>query len=163
MSFLDNIVNTVAKSTTGSSGFDLGALAQLATNTGANQSTMTSALSVVGNYLAKSLKAKKAEGENPEELMKQYSGNQPNPQAVDSIFSAGQKKELGEKLESQGVLSSNVSQVLAALVPIGLQFLQSMNKEGSGNTMLKSFLDSDGDGDLDLADAMNIAGKFMRS
>ena len=163
MSLLENIVGAVSKSaSSGAGGFDLSALAGLASQTGASQSTLTSALSLVGSYLAKSLKDKKAEGEDPEALMEKFSGSEPSESAVNSIFSNDQKAELSGKLEEKGILSGNVGQVLAALVPIGLQVLKSMNQEGSGSDMLKGFLDADGDGDLDLSDAMSIASKFMK-
>jgi hypothetical protein len=54
--------------------------------------------------------------------------------------------------------------MLPILVPLVLKFLQSgnntQNPQGS-NPVLNTFLDADGDGDVDIADAMQMAGRYM--
>ena len=51
------------------------------------------------------------------------------------------------------------------LVPLVLQFLQSgtnsQNPQSGGNSVLNSFLDADGDGDVDISDAMGMASRFL--
>jgi hypothetical protein len=42
-------------------------------------------------------------------------------------------------------------------VPLILSFLQS-----SGNPFLNKFLDIDGDGDVDIADLLKLASRFLR-
>jgi hypothetical protein len=53
---------------------------------------------------------------------------------------------------------------LPLLIPVVLKFLQQGNTKQTGagrNSVLSTFLDSDGDGDTDIGDAMSIAGRFL--
>ena len=52
---------------------------------------------------------------------------------------------------------STIQQLLPSLVPLILSFLQS-----GGNPLLNQFLDTDGDGDVDIADAIKLASRFLR-
>jgi hypothetical protein len=50
-----------------------------------------------------------------------------------------------------------IQELLPSLVPLILSFLQS-----SGNPFLNKFLDIDGDGDVDIADLLKLASRFLR-
>jgi hypothetical protein len=54
--------------------------------------------------------------------------------------------------------------MLPILVPLVLKFLQTgnnaQNPQGS-NPVLNTFLDADNDGDVDIADAMRMAGRYF--
>jgi hypothetical protein len=54
---------------------------------------------------------------------------------------------------------------LPTLVPLALNFLKTgnsaQNPGNSSNSVLNSFLDADGDGDVDLGDALQMAGKYL--
>jgi hypothetical protein len=54
--------------------------------------------------------------------------------------------------------------MLPTLVPLLLNFLKTgapIQDQAGANPVLNSFLDSDGDGDVDIADAMRMAGGFL--
>jgi hypothetical protein len=52
---------------------------------------------------------------------------------------------------------NTIQQLLPTLVPLILSFLQS-----GGNPLLNKFLDADGNGDVDIMDAIKLASKFLR-
>ena len=56
--------------------------------------------------------------------------------------------------------------MLPTLIPLVLKFLQSGATQSAGqgsvdNTVLNRFLDSDGDGDVDISDALSLAKGFL--
>lgn len=55
--------------------------------------------------------------------------------------------------------------MLPLLVPVVLNLLKMgqdpQNPQGESNSVLNSFLDTDGDGDVDLADLMKLGGGFL--
>ena len=54
--------------------------------------------------------------------------------------------------------------MLPTVLPLVLNMLQTGNDTDnpeSGNSVLTSFLDADGDGDVDIADAMKMASRFL--
>ena len=59
-----------------------------------------------------------------------------------------------------------VLQLLPLAVPLVLNFLQSganaQNPQAGGNSVLNSFLDADSDGDVDIADAIQMASRYMQ-
>lgn len=146
----------------------LGTVAQLSSQTGADPATMQSAVSIVGNYVRSALQQKQANAgfEEAQSIVNQFSGTQPNRQAVNSLFSPSQIEGMVEVVEQRtGLNASLVKQMLPILVPVVLNFLQSgshnQNPQGS-NPVLNAFLDADQDGDLDIADAMQLAGRYLR-
>jgi hypothetical protein len=58
-----------------------------------------------------------------------------------------------------------INNILPQLVPLVLNFLNAgsntQNPTEAGNPVLSSFLDADGDGDVDIADAMGMMGRFL--
>ncbi len=54
--------------------------------------------------------------------------------------------------------------MLPILVPLVLNFLKTGNDKRNiqgNNPVVSSFLDSDGDGDVDLKDAINMASRYL--
>jgi hypothetical protein len=54
--------------------------------------------------------------------------------------------------------------LLPILVPLVLNLLNSghhQDPQQGGNSVLKGFLDSDRDGDVDISDALKMAGQFL--
>lgn len=150
---LGNILNTVQ---------------QLSGNTGADPSTMQTVLSLVGGQVRSALQQQRATNgdEYAQTLVNQYGGTSPNPSAVSSLFSPGMQQQVASAISQRTGLDANmVMQMLPMLVPIVLNFLKTgsnpQNPQG-GNPVLNTFLDADGDGDVDIADAMNMAGRYLR-
>jgi hypothetical protein len=71
--------------------------------------------------------------------------------------------------QKTGVNAGTLQSLLPALIPVVMQFLNMGSSKGVGgaanpltsNPLLKSFLDSDRDQDVDLGDVMNFTGRFL--
>jgi len=145
---LDNLVNIAMT------------VKQLGNGVGADSSTMQSVLSVVGKQVQSSLQAKQATdgSESVQELVNQFAGTSANLEAVNSLFSPGTQAQLAEDAAQGTNLDVNtIQQLLPTLIPLVFSFLQS-----GGNPLLNKFLDVDGDGDVDIADAIKLASRFLR-
>ncbi len=146
----------------------LNTVQQLSGNAGTDSSTVQSAMGVVGNFVRSSLQEKRdTEGEaQAQSILDQFSGTSPNSQAVNSLFSGVMQQQVAQAIAQRTGLDVAVGkQMLPMLVPLVLQFLQSgansQNPQSGGNSVLNSFLDADGDGDVDISDAMGLASRFM--
>ncbi len=158
---LGNIVNTVQQMSD-----TYGGQSQ---HTGANPSTIQSILSIVGGQVRSALQQKQATDGNEaaQTFVNQYAGTSPNPQAVDSLFSPGIQQQIAQvAAQRTGLDAGIVQQLLPVAVPLVLKFLQSgantQNPQTGGNSVLNSFLDADGDGDVDIADAIQMASQHIR-
>lgn len=142
---------------------------QLSNTLGVEQGTVNTAMSVVGNFTKSALQEKRAENgeEAAQSIVSQFSGLTPSPAAITALFSSGQVSEMINVIsEKTGLDVSMINNILPQLVPMVLSFLNSgsnaLNSVGGGNSVLSGFLDADGDGDVDIADAMQMAGRFMK-
>lgn len=172
MGLFDQVINAIDNSNQqGSSGqlaSILSTVQQLSSSYGTDPSTMQSALSIVGNYVRSSLQQKRATDGNEEAqaVVNQYSGTYPNPQAVHSLFSPHQQEQVAQKVaQMTGLNLGTIQQMLPILVPLVLNLLQTgspmQNPKRGGNPVLNAFLDADRDGDVDVADAMNLASRHF--
>ncbi|HEY9730046.1 MAG TPA: hypothetical protein V6D50_26670 [Chroococcales cyanobacterium] len=171
MGLFDQIINAIdnpsQQGSPGQLGDILSTVNQLSNNSNTDPSTIQTALSVVGNYARSALQDKRAnEGtEQTQQFVNQFGGTQPSSQAVQLLFNAPQIQQIVQEVENRtGLSSATIQSMLPFLVPIVLKFLQSgsntQNPQG-GNPVLNSFLDADGDGDVDIADAMQMAGRYL--
>jgi uncharacterized protein YidB (DUF937 family) len=140
---------------------------QLSNSLGVDEQTVNTAMSVVGNYTKSALQQKRAEEgeEAAKSIVNQFSGLTPSPEAINALFSSTQVSEMMNLISQKtGLDVSIISNILPQLVPMVLQFLNSgsnvLNSAG-GNPVLNSFLDADGDGDVDIADAMQMGKRFL--
>ncbi len=172
MGLFDQVLSAVNNPNTQGSmdqiGGILNTVQQLSGNAGTNPSTMQSAMGVVGNFVRSSLQEKRVtEGEEQaKSIVDQFSGTSPNSQAVNSLFSGGMQQQVAQAISERTGLDANMAlQMLPTLVPLVLNFLQSgtssQNPQSDGNSVLSSFLDADGDGDVDISDAMGMASRFL--
>ena len=172
MGLFDQVLSAVNNPQTQGSmdqiGSILNTVQQLSGNAGTDSSTMQSAMGVVGNFVRSSLQEKRSsEGEaQAQSIVDQFSGTSANSQAVESIFSGGMQQQVAEAIAQRtGLDITKAQQMLPMLVPLVLQFLQSgtssQNPQSGGNAVLNSFLDADGDGDVDISDAMGMASRFL--
>jgi hypothetical protein len=132
---------------------------QLSNSSGVDSSTMQSLFSVVGSQVRSSLQSKQAtEGDAAvENLVNQFAGTSANPTAVNSLFSSEiQQQVVDIAAQRTGIDATTIQQLLPTIVPLVLNFLQS-----AGNPVLSSFLDVDGDGDVDIADAMQLVSRYL--
>lgn len=148
----------------------LSAVQQLSSAQGANASATQTALSMVGGYVRSALQQKRASGGTAQvdEIVNQYAGTRPNPGAVQALFPPAQQQQITQTISDRTGLSPAIVQmIVAAAVPIVLNLLSSGATKSSSptnpsnNSVLNVFLDSDRDGDVDMADTIAMAGRFF--
>jgi hypothetical protein len=172
MGLFDQVINAINSSNqVGSSGqlaTILSTVQQLSNSYGADPSTVQSVLSIVGNYVRSSLQQQRStNGEaQAQAVINQFSGTYPNPQAVNTLFSPNQQQHLAQTAAQQTGLNMNtIQQMLPILVPLVLNLLQTgsqaQNPQRGSNPVLNTFLDADRDGDVDIADVMNLASRHF--
>lgn len=173
MGLFDQIINAIDNSNQQGNAGQLGNIVntvqQVSNSTGTDPSTMQSALGIVGNYVRSALQQKQATDGNQaaQTLVNQYAGTSPNPQAVNSLFSPQIQQQVAQvAAQRTGLDAGIVQQLLPLAVPLVLNFLKSganaQNPQAGGNSVLNSFLDADGDGDVDIADAIQMASRHMQ-
>lgn len=147
---------------------NLNTMQQLSNGFGSDPSAAQSALSIVGNYVRGALQQKRSlnGAEAAQNIVNQYSGTDSNSQAVDSLFSGGQVAQIVAEVASKTDLNAGiVQQMLPMLIPVVLNMLRSgtstQNPQGGANPVLNAFLDADRDGDVDIADAMQLASRHL--
>ncbi|HEY9298955.1 MAG TPA: DUF937 domain-containing protein [Phormidium sp.] len=170
MGLFDQILNAVndpnMQANAGQLANILGGVQQVQNNQGTDNSTMQSALSGVGSLVRSSLQQKRAQGGNQlvQTIINQFAGTSPNPSAVNALFGSQWGPIADVVSQRTGIDRNTIVQMLPILVPLVLNFLQTGNNPQNpqaGNPVVNSFLDADGDGDVDIADAMQMAGRHF--
>lgn len=139
---------------------------QIGNSSGASFDGVQSVMSIVGNFARSSLQQKRAtDGQQQvESLVSQFSGNVANTLAVQALFNSSQVEQIVQlAAQKTGMPADTIQSMLPAIVPLVLNLLKSgsqVNLSGSNN-VLNSFLDADGDGDVDISDAMKMASRFI--
>lgn len=164
---LGAIENPNQQGSPGQIGEILSTVQQLSNHANTDPSTIQSVLSIVGNYARSALQQKRDnEGhQQTQEFVNQFGGTNPSSQAVELLFSTPQIQQLVQDVEQRTGLSSNTIQsMLPILVPLVLKFLQTGNNtenpQGT-NPILNTFLDTTGDGNVDMADILQMAGRYF--
>jgi hypothetical protein len=172
MGLFEQIIGAVAnpnqQGNIGQIGSIMNTVQQLSNTTGADSSTMQTVFSIVGGQVRSALQQKRETDGNEaaEAVVNEFGGTSANYDAVASLFSPGMQQELAETVAQRTGLDANmIQQLLPMLVPVVLNVLKSgantQNPLGGGNPVLNSFLDADNDGDVDIADAMQMANRYM--
>ncbi len=127
-------------------------------------------MALAGRYLKSSLQERRQAGgdDSVMNLVQQFSGTQPNTDAVTALLSGEQQEELAQEAASQtGMDKSAILNMLPVAVPLVMNLLKSgqgnANNGQVSNSLLSSFLDADGDGDTDINDMLILAGKYMQN
>ncbi|MGD1714489.1 DUF937 domain-containing protein [Dapis sp. BLCC M172] len=146
----------------------LGTVQQLSGNLGGDFGATQAAMSILGGHVRSALQQKREESGSTgvQEIINQFAGTTPNPLALASLFSPSQITDIAQSIsEKTGFDVSQIQNLLPALVPVILNLLKTgndtQNSEEASNNVLNSFLDADGDGDVDIADVMGMAGRFL--
>ncbi len=145
-----------------------GTVQQLSGNLGGDFGATQAAMSILGGHVRSALQQKRDESGSTgvAEIINQFAGTTPNPLAVASLFSPSQITDIVQSIsEKTGFDVSQIQNLLPALVPVILNLLKTgndtQNSEEASNNVLNSFLDADGDGDVDITDVMGMAGRFL--
>ncbi|MEB3342823.1 hypothetical protein [Okeania sp.] len=146
----------------------LGTVEQLSGGLGGNTGATQVAMSILGGQVRSALQQKREESGSTgvQEIINQFAGTTPNPQAVAAIFSSSQVTNIVKSIsEKTGFDASQIQKLLPTLIPVILNLLKTgndtQNPKQASNNVLNSFLDADGDGDVDIADAIRMAGGFL--
>jgi hypothetical protein len=181
---LGAINNPAQQASTDQIGGILNTVQQVSSQQGIAPDQTQSMMSILGSFVRSSLQQQATGGYgNPAAIVNQYGGMQPNPQAVQAVFGAGQIPQVVQAIAQRTGLSPQMIQsLLPLLVPVVLNLLKSgamnssmagnpnmgnpnfgnapMNQAGS-NPVLNAFLDADRDGDVDISDVLRVAGQYL--
>jgi uncharacterized protein YidB (DUF937 family) len=153
----------------------LNTVQQLSNRQGIDSSSTQTALSVVGSYVRSALQQQRATrgAGQAEAIVNQFGGTNPNPNALEALFTPNQQQQVAQDVSRRtGISADQVIALLPILVPIVLNLLKQGSQQSgapaasgantaSTNPVLNGFLDADGDGDVDVGDAMSLAGRFL--
>ncbi|MGE5657552.1 MAG: DUF937 domain-containing protein [Actinomycetota bacterium] len=141
---------------------------QLSNNQGVDPGTTQTMLSIVGNYVQSALQNVRSEsGESQAQaIVNQYSGTNPNYQAVESLFGPSQIGEIIDVIAQRtGLNAATIQTMLPILIPLVLNLLQTgtnvQNPQSGQNSVLQNFLDADGNNQVDIGDIFQLAGRFL--
>ncbi|VEP12133.1 conserved hypothetical protein [Hyella patelloides LEGE 07179] len=140
---------------------------QLSGNYQTQPSSIESAMSIVGNFTRSALKEQRSQGGEAQvqQLVNSFAGNQASSQAINTLFKNSQLQAMIQQISSRtGLNAESIQRMLPVLVPLVLNMLKTgknTRTAQTGNPVLNSFLDTDGDGDVDVADAMRMASQYL--
>ncbi|MGB3514778.1 MAG: DUF937 domain-containing protein [Microcoleaceae cyanobacterium] len=142
---------------------------QVSNGMGVDTGTTKNAMSMLGGYVRSALQQKRNEGgtEAVQQIVNNFAGTNPNFQAVQALFSVPQINNIVETISQKtGFDASQLQNLLPTLVPMILNLLKggndTQNPNLASNNILNTFLDADGDGDVDIADAMGMVSRFFK-
>ncbi len=174
MGLFDQIINAIdnpsQQANTNQIGGIINTVQQLSQTYHTDPGTTQSILSIVSHFVRSSLQEKRAAGGNDlaQSLVSQFSGTTPNAAAIAALFSIPQLNEMISAIASRtGLNPQQIQSMLPLLIPVVLQLLQtgasSQNPQTGSNPVLNQFLDSNNDGDVNIADAIQLASHFLSS
>lgn len=140
---------------------------QLSGNNQTNPDTIQTAMSIVGNFTKSALQQQRDQGGMAQvnQLINQFGGTQASPQILATLFGNSQIENMIQQISNRtGLNTSAIQSMLPILVPLILNMLKTGNNRQNlqdTNPVVSSFLDSDGDGDMDLTDALNMASRYL--
>jgi hypothetical protein len=143
---------------------------QVAANNGVPPAATPDMMSVLGGYVRSALQQHEAtNGQgSAATLVNQFGGTNPSTDALQTLFNPTQQQEVAQAIAQRtGVSADAILSMLPILVPIVLNLLKSGAHSSAApsapgaNPVLASFLDANGDGNVDLGDAMSMAGRYL--
>jgi hypothetical protein len=176
MGLFDQIIGAVNNPHQQASPDQLGAILNtvegLAASRGVDSGVAQTALSAVGSYVRSALQQQRetAGSGQAEAIVNQFGGTSPSTAAVEALFTPNQQQQVAQGVAQRtGISSELILSLLPMLVPLVLNLLKSGSTAQSApaagapgsNPVLNSFLDADHDGDVDVADAIAMAGRYL--
>ncbi|GAB4547872.1 MAG: DUF937 domain-containing protein [Pleurocapsa sp.] len=172
MSIFNQILNAIdspeREASTGQLGSILDTVQQLSQSYQTNPDAIQSAMSLVGSYTKSALQEQRHQGNIAQvnQLVNQFGGTQANSQILSTLFSSSQIQRMIQQISQRtGLNSQTIMALLPVLVPLVLNLLKTGSEKSNiqrSNPVVADFLDSDGDGDVDLTDALNMASRYLR-
>jgi hypothetical protein len=141
---------------------------QVASNQGIDAGKTQSLMSALGGLLRPALKQQQSVmgGGQLENLLSRFTpGTTTGTTALSSMFPPQMQQQMVQGIAQKTGLSPNILQsAMPVLIPAVMGLLNmGANKPGTGggNPLLKTFLDTDQDGDADLGDVFKFATRFL--
>ncbi len=163
MGLFDQVMGFVANSNQsgglGQLGDIINTVESVRNNAGVDSSQFQTILSVVGGGIQSSLRDTQNEEGNAaaQDLVNNFAGTSPSSAAVNALLTPEIQQQIAETAaERAGLDPQIIQQLLPSVVPLVLNFLQS-----GGNPIFSAFLDADGDGDVDITDAIALVSKYL--
>lgn len=155
----------------------LNTVQETARSQGVQPSATQDVMSMLGGYVRSALQQQASSGGRGqvEAIVNQFGGTSPSTQALQAVFSPQQQQQVAQAIAQRtGINSTAILAMLPMLVPVVLNLLksgasrtpngyatQAAGAADGSNPVLNTFLDADGDGDVDIADAMSMAGRYL--
>jgi Bacterial protein of unknown function (DUF937) len=146
-----------------------GQISQLANGSGIKPEQIQGVMSVLGQTLQPALKQQSGLGSGLlENLMGQVVNSGGGSSALQSLLPDQVQQQIIQTVAQKvGLNPQMISGVLPSLIPIVMGFFNMGSSTpgaagAGGNPMLKAFLDSDQDGDMDLGDMLKMANRFLQ-
>ncbi|MEM9803813.1 MAG: DUF937 domain-containing protein [Cyanobacteria bacterium P01_D01_bin.56] len=139
---------------------------QVAQANNANSSTTQQAASVLGGFVQSALREKQQTQGMGAVLDLVQQGTTDGAGVLPKLFNPDQQTQIASAISQKtGLDASQVMMMLPMVLPIVMKFLnQGAAKPGAqaeGNPLVTTFLDGDGDGDVDMGDILKMAGRFL--
>lgn len=171
MSIFNQILSAIDDPQKEASSNQLGAILdtvqQLSGNNNANPDAIQSAMSMVGSYTKSALQEQRNQGGAAQvnQLINQFGGTNANSQILSTLFNNNQLQNMIQQISSStGLNARTIQSLLPILVPLVLSLLKTGNNKGNlqeNNSVASAFLDADGDGDVDMTDALSMASRYL--
>lgn len=171
MSIFNQILSAIddpqKEANTNQLGSILDTVQQLSGNSQASPDAIQSAMSIVGNYTKSALRQKRNQGGAAQvnQIINQFGGTSANSMILSTLFNSSQLQGMIEQISLRtGLNARTIQSMLPILVPLVLNLLKTGSNRGNmqaNNSVASSFLDSDGDGDVDMKDALNMASRYL--
>jgi hypothetical protein len=149
----------------------LNTVQQVASSQGVQPSATNDVMSMLGGYVRSALQQQAATGGRgqAEAIVNQFGGTHPSTAALQALFTPQQQQQVAQAISQRtGISSDAIVSMLPILIPVVLNLLKSgANRTGQAtssngsNPVLGAFLDADGDGDVDVGDAISMAGRYL--
>ncbi|MBF1999646.1 MAG: DUF937 domain-containing protein [Synechococcales cyanobacterium M58_A2018_015] len=139
---------------------------QLAASRGIEPSTMQTVLSGLGSALRPAMQQQARGGGSLENLMGQLTGASGGLGALSSFLPPQMQQQLVQGIaQKTGISAGTLEGMLPTLIPVVMNLLKMGNSTSGGgigsNPLLRTFLDSDNDQDVDLGDVFKFANRFL--
>ncbi|MEL6383036.1 MAG: DUF937 domain-containing protein [Cyanobacteria bacterium J06626_18] len=171
MGLFDQVVSAINDPDKQASASQIGqvfsAVQQMGQQNNTSPDAMQTAASVLGSYMRSSLKeTRNSQGEAAVQTLVQR-GTQSGlaGQVLGQLLNSGQQAQVVQAISQKtGMNANQIQAMLPMLVPVVMQMLNSgSSRQGAptgNNPVLSAFLDSDGDGDVDMGDMLRMASRF---
>ncbi len=183
MSLFDTVLASLNDPSRSTQQSDLESLSSAFDRGGASSSDATQFASVIGGFLKPMLQEQQAVGgaQGVESFLKDLSQNSSSPDQLRQVLGADRMDQMVGRAEQRTGLDANaILRLLPIVLPALIGLLQSGRRQvtapsgtdvtaatsaragGQTNPILSQFLDSDGDGDVDMADMVRLTSRFLQ-